>query len=376
MTIAVVCGAMATKARNGGNAVTRLAWLDGFAQLGFDAWFVEQHASRRFSNDELAWLDTIADEHGGLRHRMCVIGHDDVVSPQERDELCALMNAASIIVNISGHLSPTWLEATRGIRVFLDDDPGFTQAWEAAGSSGSRVPGHDLYLTYGTNIGRPECAIPTVARDWMPIVPPVAIADWSVTPAPAEPRFTTVGTWRGPFGGIELDGNSYGVKVHEFRKFLALPTLVDAEFDIAMAIDSAEHADIERLHESGWKLTDPRAVTATPGEYRAWIQASTAEVSAAQGVYAGTNSGWVSDRTACYLASGRPAIVQDTGAERAVPVGDGLLTFRNVDEAAACVRDVLDDYEHHAAAARKIAEEYFDATAIVGRVCERAGVAP
>jgi hypothetical protein len=259
--------------------------------------------------------------------------------------------------------------------VFFDDDPGFTQLWAAHGT-GPLLGDHDLYFTLGRDIGRPGNMVPTVGREWRPLAPPVVLDDWPVQEPGVFDRFTTVGTWRGPYGTIEVDGMTFGLKLHEFRKLLPLPALTWRRFEAALAIDAADDADRRALEEHGWVLADPGAEAATPDRFRAYVQQSGAECSAAQGLYVQTDCGWFSDRTVRYLASGRPAVVQNTGWSRHYPAGDGLLAFRTVAGAAAAAEAVVADYERHCAAARAIAEEYFAAPVVVGQVVEAAGISP
>src|SRR5262249_25205339 len=141
-------------------------------------------------------------------------------------------------------------------------------------------------------------------------------------------RFTTIANWRGSFGPVQFGDRTYGLKVHEFRKFIELPRRCRERFEIALSIYPGDQKDLEALKASGWRIVSPRAVAASAGDFRRYIQESDAEFSVAQGVYVQTNSGWFSDRTAHYLASGKPALVQETGFSRHVPVGEGLLSFR------------------------------------------------
>jgi hypothetical protein len=369
VSTAVVSGALAAKSGNGGNAWTRLAWTGALSRLGFDVWFVES-VPAGIDRAALAWAGAVADAHGLSGRLLFGDAGLDVVGD------------ADLILNISGHLDLTAFGDGGGgrrgsaspVRVFLDDDPGFTQVWAAQGSAGSRLSGHDLYLTFGTNIGSPDCPLPAGDIAWHGVHPPVLLDAWPVLPTPQPDRLTTVASWRGPFGAVEWAGTTYPLKHHEFRALLPLPSLVPAEYDLALDIHPAEVADLAALAQNGWRVTEPSRAAGDPERYRSWVQGSGAEVSAAQGVYTHTNSGWVSDRTAAYLASGRPAVVQDTSPS--VPTGEGLLTFRDLSGAADAVRSVLDDYDRHAKAARALAEEHFDAVAIAGRVCEWAGVAP
>jgi glycosyltransferase involved in cell wall biosynthesis len=367
----VVSGAVASKPFNGGNAVTRLAWMDGFRGIGVDAWFLEQMLG---PTDDLgiAWLARLAARHGIADRVVVLDAAGEVVFGPSAAVLDDVLAGTDVLLNISGHLAADRLAGFSPLTVFLDDDPGFTQAWEAAGSAGSRLADHDVYLTYGANIGDSGCPIPTVGRQWHAVLPPVNLDRWVPEPAPARTRFTTVGTWRGPFGGVEIDGVAYGLKLHEFRKVLELPLRVDADFAMAMDVHPDEVDDLSAISAGGWQLVAPDAV-AEPSSYHAWIQASSAEFSAAQGVYVGTRSGWVSDRTACYLASGRPALVQDTGQAGALPVGEGLLTYMSLEDATESAASIIADHDRHAKAARAVAEGHLDARQIARYVLDLAG---
>jgi hypothetical protein len=188
-------------------------------------------------------------------------------------------------------------------------------------------------------------------------------------------HFSTVATWRGPYGPVEYGGRSYGQKLHEFRRFVELPARTGYHFELALDVHPAERADLDLLDRNGWHRVDPQAVAFDPPAYRRYLQAAGAEFSAAQGVYVQTGSGWFSDRTACYLASGKPALVQDTGFTRprlggslALPAGDGLVAFRTLEEAVAGAHRVARDYAGHQQAARAIAETYFNSDTVLGRL--------
>jgi hypothetical protein len=199
----------------------------------------------------------------------------------------------------------------------------------------------------------------------------VVLEDWPRIAPAALDRFTTIASWRGPFGPIEHGGRAYGLKVHEFRRVIGLPARSDTRFEIALDIDPADDRDLRALRADGWQVVDPRTVAGDPDAFRAYVQGSGAEFSVAQGVYVDTRCGWFSDRTTRYLASGRPALVQDTGFSETLPVGDGLVAFRTLDEAAAGAADIASRYAEHCEAARRIAEEHFDARHVLARFCEQ-----
>jgi hypothetical protein len=183
-------------------------------------------------------------------------------------------------------------------------------------------------------------------------------------------RFTTVGSWRGAYGPIEWDGRTYGLRVHEFRKFVELPGMSGLQFELALDIDEAETRDLDLLRTHGWELVDPALVACDPVVYQRYVAGSKAEFVVAKNLYVDTRSGWFSDRSASYLASGKPVIAQDTGLDGLYPLGEGLVTFRTVDEAAAAVHEIAGDYRRHARAARALAEAYFDSDLVLANLVD------
>jgi hypothetical protein len=198
--------------------------------------------------------------------------------------------------------------------------------------------------------------------------------DWPVSDTGEAERCTTVATWRGPYGPVEVGGRTYGLKVHEFRKFIELPQRSSQRFEIALDIHPGDDRDLRDLRDHGWAVVDPQRVAGDPDALRAYIQGSGAEFSAAQGMYVDTACGWFSDRSVRYLASGKPVLVQDTGFSRILPVGEGLLAFRTLDEAVAGADEIAGRYSEHSSAARDIAEQHFDSDRVLTRFCEQAGI--
>lgn len=390
MTLAVVSGALGNKPFNGGAAWTRLSYVLGLREMGLDVHFVEQIApedcvdarGRTASFEEsvnLAYFRAVVASLGldGSATLVCTEGpRTEGLAPARLEELAA---ATDLLVNVSGHLTLPSILRGAARRVYIDADPGYTQFWHAAGRAGSRLEGHDVYFTVGENVGRAGCPIPTDGIRWRPTRPPAVLAHWPAVDPPhtgaAGRGFTTVGSWRGPYGPVTAGGRTFGLKVHEFRRFIDLPRRVARDFEIALDIYPADGRDLERLRSHGWRIVDPRRVVPDPLAFRGYVQASDAEFSVAQGIYVETRSGWFSDRTVRYLASGRPTLVQDTGFSRNHPVGDGLVAFRTLEEAAAGARRILADYENHCRAARALAEERFEAGRVLGRLLDEAGVA-
>jgi hypothetical protein len=248
--------------------------------------------------------------------------------------------------------------------VFMDIDPGFGQLWKELGLH-DPFAGYDDYVTVGARIGEPGCSVPTCGHRWIPIRPPVVLDHWAPAPTPRSAPFTTVATWRGDFGPIDFRGRRLGLRAHEFRKFVELPLRTGATFEVAMDIHPDERPDLALLESNRWRLTDPKVVAAYPWDYGSFIRRSRAELMVAKNLYVETGAGWFSDRSACYLASGKPVLAQDTGLRGLLPSGDGLLVFRTLDEAADAVESVLTDPDRHREAAREIAVSYFDSDRVL-----------
>src|SRR5581483_453878 len=201
------------------------------------------------------------------------------------------------------------------VRAYLDLDPGFNQVWSATGEDAG-LDGHTHFVTVGQAIGSPECPVPTCGRSWIGTLPPVVLREWpAATWPPARDAFTTVGHWRS-YGPVEYEGIRYGQRVHSFRELMELPRRGSARFEVALGIHPDERRDIEALEAHGWQLIDPMTVAPTPDRYREFVQGSKAEIGIAKGGYVASRCGWFSDRSAAYLASGRPVVAQDTGFPR------------------------------------------------------------
>jgi hypothetical protein len=387
--LVVLSSVIANKPYNGGNARMVLNWLEGLDRIGVETFFIEHLRSEHCvdgtgapaaASDSVnrAYFDEVLGAHGFERRAALVCDADEAlgratVYGATASELYDLASDASLLINISGHLSIDALKRRFRRKVYIDLDPGFTQIWRATGSDGARLDGHDLYYTVGQRIGTTGCRIPTNGITWLPMRQPIVL-NGERPPAPSPlARFTTVASWRGAYAPITYLGETWGVKAHEFRKIVDLPRVSGLPFEVALDAHPADVRDVEVLRASGWRLADPRRVAATPADYCSYIEGSVAECSAAQGVYVQTRSGWFSDRTARYLASGRPALVQDTGffqPER----GEGLLAFDTLDEAAAGAERIMRDLAAHSEAARQLAARYFDSNTELGRLMDESAV--
>lgn len=387
MPAAIVSGALANKPFNGGEVWVRLSWLLGLRRLGFEVCFVEQLTSADCvdrdggpaefaASANRAHFEAVVAEFGldGQAGLLCDGGRES--SGLGLAEIRERAADADLLVNVSGHLRIGEILRGPRQRLYVDLDPGFTQVWHADEDLDFGIAAHDHYATVGLNVGKADCSIPDCGIDWIPTLPPVLLEQWPATPVPAgPPRFTTVASWRSPYGQLELDGRTMSLKHHQFRRLIELPERVDdVEFELALEIHPGDDADREALESHGWTIVAPRAVAATPQGFRDYVSASTAEFSVAQGVYVESGSGWFSDRTAAYLASGSPALVQDTAIGTELRPGEGMLTFSTLKEAVAGAERIAADPVAHAATARRFAEQHLDSDLVIARLLAAIGL--
>ena len=281
---------------------------------------------------------------------------------------------ADALINISGMLTDEALIAATPVRIYLDLDPGFNQLWQSQGID-MRLAGHTHFVTIGQAIGQAECPVPTCGVSWITTLQPIVLDDWPIAETIVYDGLTTVGNWRG-YGSITHDGVFYGQKAHSLREFMGLPRMTNEKFILALSIHQAEINDLEALAQNGWQLLDPTSVAGTPASYRQFVQESKAEFGIAKSGYVAARCGWFSDRSVCYLASGRPVIAQQTGFSRFLPTGEGLFAFASCDEVLAAIEALEVDYRRHARAARSLAIEYFDSDKVLGRLLQLTGVTP
>jgi hypothetical protein len=364
----VIAAALAQWPGAGGHTWFALQYLLGFRALGWKVTLIDR-LDAEVSRDGVGYLAETM-ERFGLAEEWSVLLPDGESAGLSRPEVGRRLASSDLLLNVMGYLDDKDLLALPPLRVFLDVDPGFGQMWRQLDLA-DPFAGHDRFVSVGLNLGSAGCGVPDCGLDWITMPPPVELDHWPV--AAGGTAFTSVATWRGPYGPVEYEGRAYGLRVHEFRRFLPLPELVSAEFEIALAIDPADGADIERLEQAGWTLLDPGAVASGPEAYRRFIQGSAAELTVAKGMYVETESGWFSDRSACYLASGKPVLAQETGFSAHLPTGEGLLSFSTLEKAVDAVEQVRSDPARHALAAREIAEEHLGAERVLPHLIDELG---
>jgi hypothetical protein len=366
-------GMVAGDPEQGGASWAVLQYVLGLRALGHEVYLVEpvdrleSRAVRYFS---ALVRDFDLDGHAALLVR----GASEGLGVSRR-ELVRVARSADVVLNVSGMLRDEELVGPPPLRVFLDLDPAFNQLWHAAEQIEMGFDLHNRFATVGLELGEPACPVPTCDREWIKTLPPVFLPRWEVAERIDTDAFTTVANWRG-YGSIAWGGRRYGQKAHSLRKLLELPELTSERLVPALAIDAGEADDLLALREHGWELTDPGEVAGSPQRYATFVRGSKGELGIAKEGYVESRCGWFSDRSACYLASGRPVVAQETGFSRHLPVGEGLLSFETAEQAAGAIDEIAADYERHARAARSLAEAELDSAVVLERLLARLSASP
>lgn len=365
----------------GGLAWHHLQYPMGLASLGHDVYFLEDSDNYPSCYDPVRDVTdtdptyglrftTRAFEKVGLGSRWAY--HDAHTSSWHgpcADKIHEMCLTADLVLNISGvnPLRP-WLEEIPA-RALIDTDPAFTQIRHLTDPVARNFAlQHTVFFSFGENVGRSKNAVPDDGLRWEPTRQPVILDAWPVTAGPVNGMFTTVMQW-GSYQSREYKGIYYGMKSDSFGPYLDLPEKAGRLLELAIGSPSAPRA---LLNKKGWSVRNPLDPTRNPWTYQRYLQHSKAEFTVAKHGYVISRCGWFSERSAAYLASGRPIVVQDTAFSNYLPTGTGVMAFNTPEEALAGIEQVGSRYEFHCKAAREIAEEYFDARKVLSHLIDRA----
>ena len=366
----------------GGMAWHHLQYVLGLKRLGHDVYFLEDSDDYTSCyNPQRDVMDT--DPSYGVDFAKRVFSRIDL---GERwayydahtsrwfgplaDTAVSICQSADVVINVSG-VNPLrdWTAAIP-VRALVDTDPVFTQIRHLTDPIAMhRASHHNVFFSFGENIGKPDCTVPDDGICWQPTRQPVVLDAWPIAPPNPQGAFTTVMQWQS-YPAREFNGCRYGMKADSFAPYMALPSKTTETLELALGNRDAPR---EVLTEKGWRLIDPRQPTDDPWTFRNYIHQSKAEFSVAKHGYVASRCGWFSERTTSYLASGRPALVQDTGFTEWLETGAGLLAYSSPDEASDQLATICSDLSQHCRCAREIAEEVFPHDRVLTHLLDRAG---
>jgi len=388
----IIVTGMAATFPVGGVAWDYLQYLLGFVHMGHDAYYLEDSGNWTFDPVQGTFTDDAAANAAylagclkrlepGLEKRFCFRDTHDNHWGLTREQLQAVVQRADAFINISTTCQLREEYAKIPLKILLDSDPLYTQTSIPACVAGTaddkqrqaveRMQSYDAHFSFGEHVGKSFCKVPADLFTWRPTRQPIVIDCWKTNASFTRELFTTVLSWQPVEKGPVVNGVEYGGKNVEFEKFINLPKRTSATLELALGGGKAPK---EKLAGYGWKLVDGYGMSSTPWIYRDYIQHSMAEFSLAKNAYVATRSGWFSCRSACYMAAGRPVVVQDTGFSDFIPTGEGVLAFTTLDEALAGIEAIRADWRRHAKAAYDIANDYFDSSKVLGAMLKEAGL--
>ena len=361
----------------GGHFWVYMQYAQGLRRLGCDVYWLEQFRS---SPDPAHETHLLANFFGRMRHfgldgktLLYSIDRGGGEGPEsfrfvgcEWPGVEAVLRRADLLLNFHYAIDPRLLARARRTAL-VDIDPGLLQFWMSTGQLS--VPAHDCYLTTGETVGTPAARFSDCGLHWQHIRPPVCLELWPFTYDPRAEAFTTVSSWS-TTDWLKVMENGKTVlrentKRVAFLSYAELPRHTSQPLELALYTDDRDAQDLARLVQNGWRVRHSADVARSPDAYRSYIQRSRGEFSCAKASCMEFQNAWVSDRTVCYLASGKPVVVQDTGPSSYLPSGEGMFRFASLGDAAAALQQINADYERHCRAARAIAETHFDSKRVL-----------
>jgi hypothetical protein len=365
----------------GGHFWVYLQYVLGLRQLGCDVYWLEGFRSKGRAQQEAAALAAFKGrikQHGLAEKCILYLANGNQAlreAPTEYLDMAseaaeAVFERADLLLNFHYAISPGLLARFRRAAL-VDIDPGLLQFWISRGQLS--VPRHDCYFTISEGVAKRVGRIPDTGLPWIPIRPAVSLEHWPAVFDPRAEAFTTVSIWDSSDWIVDHEQTYENTKRVAYLEFVDLPALTRQPLELALFLRTERDLEEQRdLQRRGWRVRHSREVAATPEEYQKYIQGSRGEFSCAKPSYVKLQTGWVSDRTICYLASGKPVVVQDTGPTSFLPNGEGIFRFSTAQQAAAAFDAISSHYERHCRVAREIAESFFDARRVVEKILTEA----
>jgi hypothetical protein len=368
-----------------GIAWQAIHYLVGLQRLGYEVWYIEDGGANPYDPRLASVMMDCGYNVGFLRRAMERYGlgrrwaywdaiHDEWHG-MPRDHVQRLYREADGLINLCGATQLRDEHLACPVRIMVDSDPIYEQIKYAQADPAARayLDAHTDFFSYGENLGSDDCPVPRSGLDWRPTRPPVVLNLWP-EPDHETLSFSTIATWENKGKDIEFAGARYVWSKHlNFLRFLDLPRQ-HSKTCFSLAMDPPDVEVRQRVTDAGWNLVDPEPISAGMDAYRDFIANSRGEFTVAKDIYVRPNSGWFSDRSACYLAAGRPVVTMRTGFSKFYPVGRGLFEFATMEEAIDGIDAISADYRLHSRAARELAGEYFSADRVLGAMMSAAGL--
>ncbi len=371
----------------GGQAWLYLNWIRALRALGHDVYYVE---------DDTVWLydpvtnlvtDDCSYAVAHIARCMQRIRMSDRWAfrfPGRKDgcwglsdmQLKSLYATSDAVLNIGGCTALRDEHAAADVRVYVETDPVTVELRLASGDPTDAwvLADHNVFATYGENYGAPDCGVPLLGISFLRTRQPIDLELWPAAYTPQAERFTTIGNYRQDGNDVSYQGEIYAWSKHlEWQRIADLPARSPQRFELALHAEDPE--DVQFMRSKGWEVRSPLQFSLDVfGAYPEYIRGSRGELTVAKDQNVRLRSGWFSERDACYLASGKPVIAQETGFSHIIPTGEGLFPFTNSDEALQAVECINNDYSRHCKAARELAEEYFDGPKVAARLLDDIGL--
>ena len=378
----IIVGSYMVRYPLGGMLSWVLQYLTGFRKLGHDVYFVEKFGypdscydpEKGIMSDDCSYGTSVVSDllaQHGLTGKWCFVARSGIYHGMTKNEIESAFRSTDLFVDMGTH--GAWQEESAQVArtALIDGEPGFTQIKMANNlSAGMSVPVYDHYFTTGKNIGRAENPAPDLGISWKYLYHPVDTDLFNPIPPAVDAPYATVMNWQS-HQPIQYGDRIYGQKDLEFPRFLSLPKKVRAAFELAI---SGKNVPTDELNENGWRVLNAHHITRSFDSFRDYITYSRGEFSVCKNVFVANHTAWFSDRSAAFLASGRPVVLQDTGFSHFLPTGKGLFAVSTVEEAVSAIQTIESDYSMHSIAAREIAHDALESKVVLKRFLSDVGI--
>jgi hypothetical protein len=381
LRIVLAHGSLVRYPEGGGNWMCFLQHFLGLRGLGHDVYWLALFNSKGDRSKAERYINVFFDrmKSYGLDDRCAVLLHDDQENPSldtvnnygmSKASIEEVARTADLLWNFANSLKPSVSSVFRR-RVLIDLDPGLVQVGALSRDMGQND--HEVFLSVGSKLHDPDCEVPTLGLAWHKFLPPVYLPLWNVVPAPRDAPFTSITEWN--WGDMTFAGRQLSISKRDaYCEYLELARRTGQPLELAANICVDKTTDERQiLTGAGWRWVDPHQVAGTPSAYQQYISGSRAEICCPKPIYRQLKTGWLSDRSAAYLASGRPVLMGETGISDHFPTDFGLTTFQTLEDAAGRICEINRDYTRHCHAARNFAEEFLDSRRCLGGMLSACG---